>query len=108
MNKRSILDAAEMFDSWRIIPRLFMTACFIWVVWTTHTLLSWYVSLTSAERGLEASGFGAVVFTALIGFLKLVFDTYSRNGRDWNAAPLISSRTTVQHVEQSQAAPEGT
>lgn len=87
MNKAAWLHWAEIFDSWRVIPRLFFLACFVWVVSTTSTLLEWYVHLPKDERGLEASGFGAVVFTALVGFLKLVFDTYSKNGRDWTSKP---------------------
>lgn len=87
VNKAAWLHWAEVFDSWRVIPRVFFTACFIWVVYTTDILLRWYISLPKEDRGIEASGFGAVVFTALVGFLKLVFDTYSKNGRDWTSKP---------------------
>lgn len=93
--KQAWLDAAEIFDSWRIIPRVFFAACFIWVVHTTSILLAWYTALPADQRGLEASGFGAVVFTALVGFLKLVFDTYSRNGRDWSGTTKTSVTATT-------------
>lgn len=87
MNKHRWLAWAEVFDSWRVIPRVFFAACFTWVVWLTHTLVVWYTHLPKDERGFEASGFGAVVLSAAFAFLKLVFDTYSRHGRDWNDAP---------------------
>lgn len=95
MTKHRWLLWAEIFDSWRVIPRLFMLACFIWTVHTTYMLLNWYLKLPDAARGIEASGFGAVVFTAQVGFLKLIFDTYSRNGRDWNAAPTKNITSTM-------------
>jgi hypothetical protein len=60
----------------------------------THSLLVWYMAMPKDERGLEASGFASVVFVTVTGFLKLVFDNYARNGRDWNSQP-ISTTTTA-------------
>lgn len=85
--KQEWLRVAELIDSYRVIPRLFLTACFVWTVWVSDVCLIWYIHLPHAERGLEASGFGSVVFLTVFGFLKLVYSTYAATGRDWNAAP---------------------
>jgi hypothetical protein len=77
------LKFAESFDALRIIPRLFLAACFIWTMDITHVLLNWYMHLPKEERGLEASGFASVVFLSVFGFMKLVYDTYAHSGRDW-------------------------
>lgn len=94
--KHRWLDWAEIFDSFRVVPRLFLLACFIWTVHTTYMLLVWYLGLPDGSRGLEASGFGAIVFGAQITFLKLVYTTYSQNGRDWNAVPTQVTSTSSQ------------
>ncbi len=99
MNKQRWLDIAELVDSYRIIPRLFLAACFWWTVVVTRELLFWYMHLSHEERSLEASGFASVVFLSVFGFLKLVFDVYSANGRDWTAQSQTTTTvasTTVQ------------
>jgi hypothetical protein len=97
IDKAHWLDIAETFDSWRVVPRLFLGACFGWTVGITHELLHWYMALPAGQRGYEASGFASVVFLSVSGFLKLVFDTYSRHGRDWDAqTPQMTSTTIAQ------------
>lgn len=93
MSKTKLLDWAELIDSWRIFPRLFLIGCFLWTVEVTHWLLFWYIALPKEDRGIEASGFASIVFVAVLGFLKMVFSEYSANGRDWNQQP-TSTRTT--------------
>lgn len=96
MNKAHWLEVAESVDSLRVFPRLFLLSCFIWTVYVTNSLLNWYMALPKADRSLEASGFASVVVLAVFGFLKLVYDTYSAAGRDWNgSAPSISTSTVV-------------
>jgi hypothetical protein len=86
-NKHVLLNAAEVFDSWRIIPRLFLGLTFWWTVYLTDKLIGWYIHLPHVERGIEASGFASVVQVGVLAFLKKVYDTYSENGRDWNQRP---------------------
>lgn len=98
MNKLLHLQWAEAIDAYRVIPRLFLLACFVWTVWVSNVCLQWYIHLPHDERGLEAAGFGSVVFLTVFGFLKLVYTTYAASGRDWNAAPpsvTTSSSTTT-------------
>lgn len=89
--KQRWLDTAEIIDSYRVVPRLFLVACFIWTMDITHVLLAWYMRLPPTERGLEASGFASVVFMSVFGFMKLVYDTYARSSRDWNGQPTVTS-----------------
>lgn len=87
MNKQVALHWAETIDSLRVFPRAFLVACFLWVVQITYALLNWYVHLPKEERGPEATGFACIVFVSALGFLKMVFTEYSKNGRDWNSQP---------------------
>jgi hypothetical protein len=96
VNKQRALDWAELIDSYRIYPRLFLAACFFWTVEITHILLNWYMSLPKEERGLEASGFASVVFVTAFGFLKLVYQTYSDAGRDWSQQIATHTSTSTQ------------
>lgn len=86
-NPKHWLHLAETIDALRIFPRLFLGITLAWTIDMSYVLVNWYIHLPHAERGIEASGFGAVTFSAVLGFLKLVYDTYSANGRDWNQAP---------------------
>ena len=98
MNKILHLQWAEAIDAYRIIPRLFLTACFLWTVWVSYACLMWYFHLTKDERGIEASGFASVVFLTVFGFLKLVYTQYATTGRDWSSTPTVttsSSTTTI-------------
>lgn len=86
-NPKHWLHIAEVVDALRIFPRLFLAITLAWAINMSYVLVYWYMQLPPAERGIEASGFGAVTFSAVLGFLKLVYDTYSSSARDWNQAP---------------------
>lgn len=95
MNKNAVLDIAEVFDSWRVVPRVFLAASFTWCVYLTDRLVGWYIHLPHAERGVEASGFASVVQIGVLAFLKLVFDRYSSTSRDWNDRPVAGTATST-------------
>lgn len=101
MNRQTLLYWAEVIDSFRVFPRLFLAVCLLWTIQLTHMLLQWYMVLPKEDRGFEASGFASVAFLTVFGFMKLVYETYSRNGRDWNSAPptistsMVSTTTTT-------------
>lgn len=90
MNKQKWLAWAEVIDSWRVFPRLFLLSCFLWVVWLTSDLLDWYQQLPDTARGAEATGFASIVFLAAVSFLKVVYDSYTKYGRDWNSVPAVT------------------
>jgi len=95
MNRDLILKWAEAIDRFRIFPRSFLIACFIWSVWLSMVLVHWYTTLSKEDRSLEATGFGSIVFVAVLGFLKLVYQTYSDAGQSWNTPVSTSSTTTT-------------
>lgn len=105
LSKANYIHWAEIFDSWRVVPRVFLFICLAWVMFDTELLLLWYVHLPKDERSLEASGFGFLVFTALLGFLKLVYSDYKNSGRDWNSAPPPGSNVVTVTAASSPAAP---
>lgn len=101
MNKQNHLDLAELIDSFRVFPRIFLALCFWFTVDVTWYLLAWYTRLPLVERSTEASGFGAATLLGLMAFLKLVFSDYSANGRDWSA-PKIQTTTSSQSTQTIQ------
>jgi hypothetical protein len=100
VNKEKGLHWAELIDSYRVFPRLFLLACFLWTLDMSYVLLKWYMHLPKDERGVEASGFASIAFLAVLGFLKLVYQTYSDAGRDWNAQPSSTSTTVMTSATQ--------
>lgn len=95
-----MLHWAEAIDRYRVFPRAFLVGCFLWTVEVTRWLLEWYTMLPKEDRGIEASGFASIVFVAVLGFLKLVYQTYSDAGQPWNAPSstqtTVATTTTVQ------------
>lgn len=83
MNRDKMLHWAEAIDRYRIFPRLFLIVCFIWTTDMSYVLLKWYMLLPKEQRGLEASGFASIAFLAVLGFLKLVYQTYSDAAPAW-------------------------
>lgn len=84
MNKKLWLDAAEIFDSWRVVPRIILFGYCIWLPHITSQVLVWYQQLPSAERTLEASGLAGAIITAVTGIAAWVFKIYSAAGRTWS------------------------
>jgi len=103
--KQKALHVAEVIDSWRVVPRLFFASYFGFWCWITMTLILWYIHLPSAERTLEASGFGGAIFTAATGFLKTIYDTYSKTSRDWNAQPMQTVTTVAASTTTTGSTP---
>lgn len=87
---------SEVIDSLRIIPRLFLAACFTWSVTVTAQILAFYFHLPAVERTTEVTIFATGVQTAVLAFTKLVYDRYASSSRDWNAQPAIT--TTIASV----------
>lgn len=99
-NKLHWVELAETIDRLRVFPRAFLLSCFLWAVYLAYVLLNWYMALTPASRGLEASGFASVVFISVMTFLKMVYQTYSDAGPVWGPQPasstLVSSSTLTK------------
>lgn len=86
MNKKWWLDAAEVFDSWRVVPRLIVFGYCIWLPHITNQVLIWYQSLPASERTMEASGLAGAIITAVTGIAAWVFKIYSAAGRAWSGS----------------------
>jgi len=85
MDKDKHLALAELIDSYRVIPRVFLLT---WSWYTMHLgwyLVHWYTVQPANERGYEESAALIGIFTAALGFTKMIFDKYSSTGRDWSA-----------------------
>lgn len=103
MNKHVWLDAAEVFDSWRVVPRLVLGCYGAYVAQTTNAILHWYFNQPATARGTEESAVVIAVVSAVTGFAPWVFRIYSDSGRDWNARqPLLPPLSDVNDKELSK------
>ena len=82
--KTRCLQFAECVDAWRIAPRVLLVAYWSLVYEVTDRLLTWYMTLPSIERSVEASGMAVGIFTALLGLGTNFMNTYLKSGRHWN------------------------
>ena len=86
MSKENWLISAEVFDAWRVIPRVVLAVYAGFVYHVTMYVLDWYTHLDTASRTLETSSVVGVVFTAIAGFTPWIFKLYIENGRNWDAS----------------------
>lgn len=85
MNKQRLLDAAEVFDSWRVVPRILVFA-YGWLVgWASWFVLTNYFRLPASERTAAVTTFVGIVLPGIFGLAVWIFKIYSDNGRDWDA-----------------------
>lgn len=96
MNKQAWLDAAEVFDAWRVVPRLILFGYCAWLVYIVDTILAWYMGLQEHARGIEASGMATFVITAVTGIGATVYKIYAGGGRAWDQVPMLTSSTVSQ------------
>lgn len=101
MNKAHQLAVAELIDSYRVFPRAFFAAYFVFWCWITVTLLEWYVTLPAPQRTLEASGFGSAIFLTATAFLKQIYATYAETSRDWSQQAATSTTTVASTTTTS-------
>jgi len=95
VNKQRWLDAAEIFDNWRVVPRLILFMYCWWLAHVVGEILHWYFALPATARGLEASGMTSVVITAVTGLGTWVYKIYSDAGRDWTQTASSTTRATT-------------
>jgi hypothetical protein len=99
MNKQVWLERAEMFDTWRVVPRSVLFGYAWWVTHVTDSVLSWYEGLPSSERTLEASGLAGAIITAITGLAVYVYKIYSDSANDWNSrgSSITSTQTVIKN-----------
>lgn len=71
--KEVLLDAAEIVDAWRLVPRGILIA-FGYLVWT---VVNWYMSLPTPTTQ------HAALVTTVIGASAAVIGLYNNSGRSW-------------------------
>jgi hypothetical protein len=102
VNKQARLDAAEIFDSWRVVPRIFLFGYSGLVLWLTIYLPREFFALPAAERTTQVTAFAGTVLTAAYGALPWVYKIYADNGRNWDAGPQPpAARDDEPYVEKA-------
>lgn len=101
IGKQKALHWSEALDSLRVFPRLFLLACFVWVVHLSYYILDWYFKLPPAQRGAEATGVVAATFIGALGFLKLVYSTYAEGGRQWGQPAAVTTSVSASSTTTS-------
>jgi hypothetical protein len=96
--KQLWLDWAEIFDSWRIVPRAIMFMIAHMVVSLDWTIVYWFIHLPNDHRAAS----DATAACALVGVFSTLFGValkfYMDNGRQWGTPPATTTDTTVSTV----------
>lgn len=94
--KRSNLRLAEVFDSWRVFPRVMMTAFFLGYCWLMAESWQWYKALpfeTLEWTSLSAlTAFPLALLTGLGAIFGSIYKNYQASGRDWSK-PVLNGET---------------
>ena len=94
-NKRAWLDYAELFDTWRLVPRAILFGYCYWVAHVTDGTMYWYQHLPANERTIEASGLAGAIITAVTGLLPWIYRIYSDNSNNWNGSQQTTTTASV-------------
>lgn len=98
MNKQAWLDAAELTDAWRVVPRIILFAYGYWVIYIVDRCLFWYFHQPANERTVQDSGLVGGVITAVTGLLTLVVKFYMASGRSWPTGGVASTTIATSTV----------
>jgi hypothetical protein len=84
VNKQGRLDGAEVFDSWRVVPRIIVLTYLGFLIWLTWYFSTTYFRLPALERTASLTAFASVVLASAFGALPFIVKIYMDNGRDWD------------------------
>lgn len=94
--KAAWMDAAEVIDTLRVVPRIVLFGYAWWAGAVTNWLVKWYEHLPAAERTNQVTAFVTIVLPGIFALATWVYKIYSDGGRAWDApASTISSTTAV-------------
>lgn len=85
--KRLWLDWAEIFDSWRFVPRTILYGYAAWTIHTCDRILTWYFKLPAEQQSSQNALLIGTVFTAVTSLFTLAVNFYQRSGRQWAGQP---------------------
>lgn len=86
MNKQAGLDGAEVFDSWRVFPRLIVLVYLGFLLWLTMYFAIKFFEISATERTTQLTAFASLLLTTAYGGFGWMFKIYTAGGRDWDAA----------------------
>ena len=89
MSKQWWLDAAEIMDAWRLIPRLILVAIYAFVLWYTWGVTEMFFKALFDPGVTEwklagISAFGGLTIPALGALATGITKAYLNSGRKWN------------------------
>lgn len=93
--KQEWLDAAEVFDAWRVVPRIIIGVFLAVFAWAVVYFSLMYFRLPAAERTVAMTAFVSVVLTALTTALPFIVKIYTDNGRDWTGQQASANLSTA-------------
>lgn len=85
--KAQWLDACEVFDAARIVPRSVLYAFGTWTIYIADLTLNWYFHLPTPERTVQDAGLVTGVITAVTSIFGLTIKFYNNSGRQWTGQP---------------------
>lgn len=86
MTKQQWIDAAEVFDSLRVVPRIIVGAYLALFGWSIIFIGVMYFRIPASERTVELTAFCTVWLGAMTTAFPFIVKIYTENGRDWDAA----------------------
>ena len=98
--KDNLLHAAEVFDTYRVVPRTIIFMACWYVYHFTDMLLFWYTHEPKEGRGIEESTAVTAIIAALAAVLTAAFKFYMDNGRDWTPPPPSTKTTLTTETNQ--------
>lgn len=88
-NREGLMQLAEIIDTLRIFPRLFLLIYLFWIIRLTDRMVSWFIHLPAVERTVIVTSFFSIATTGIFGLFIWIYKIYSDGGRDWASSPVI-------------------
>lgn len=98
MKKQPWLDAAEVFDSWRVVPRVIVFIYLAMLVWLTVYFALKFFAVTPEQRTTQLTAFASVLLTAAYGAFGWIAKIYMDGGRDWDAPHRLAAAVTINQA----------
>lgn len=83
VSKQLWLDAAEVFDAWRVVPRAIMAAITHLVLTLDSTVVYWFLHLPNDHRSASDAAAATGIVTVLSTLFGFALKFYIDNGRKW-------------------------
>lgn len=98
VNKEKWLAAAEVFDAWRVYPRIILGGFAWWTIYVFDITLKWYFAQPAAERSVQDAGMVTALLSAITGLFTLVVKFYVNSGRQWQGGSVETATVSRSSV----------